>query len=528
MMLLNSILNYNVIEFWSNSDNHLKCIQFYVSSGLESYCPNLGTFGLVANPTWREKSLSLIAAAQTTENNLVWRKPEGGDDNVSPTASADINDTDPSSNEPNVFTVESISLPIKTEMAVKVVDDASGMTFLVGYSINSVEYTPEKGKFALSIATALYHMTSIKFRDELDVKLQVPRKFSTGAIAMSSYLSSTRLTATPDRSDIKRIEEVPELDLSALGDGGYCFPVDLLGSMDFGKEDIYFEVFRSLKQVSSGTHSVIYKGLFRGKDVVIKMISEKAQDNPIAVAEFEMEHNILARIKHSNIIRYLGSGREPRHFLVLEYLGGGMLHDILHKNDASLTYRLFRRHRVPNTKLMRVAKNLAAAIHYLHYEVHPNATIIHRDIKPENIAISADGEVKLIDFGLATCVKRNSEPNDVYEMTGMTGSLRYMAPEVALGEPYCEKADVYSFAIVLWQLASDKIPFENMKKNDFMTLVVQENERPRIDKSWNTQFSDLLRACWDRDQNKRPTSTEVLRVLSEMLEAREKEKKHHH
>ena len=73
-------------------------------------------------------------------------------------------------------------------------------------------------------------------------------------------------------------------------------------------------------------------------------------------------------------------------------------------------------------------------------------------MKPENIAFTIDDNVKLIDFGLSTCVKKRMSLNDVYQLTGNTGSLRYMAPEVALKLPYNEKVDVYSFGIILWQM----------------------------------------------------------------------------
>ena len=68
--------------------------------------------------------------------------------------------------------------------------------------------------------------------------------------------------------------------------------------------------------------------------------------------------------------------------------------------------------------------------------------------------------LKLFDFGLCTCVKKHDDDTQTYEMTGNTGSLRYMAPEVALKQPYNEKADVYSFGIMVWQMARDRIPYK--------------------------------------------------------------------
>ena len=83
-------------------------------------------------------------------------------------------------------------------------------------------------------------------------------------------------------------------------------------------------------------------------------------------------------------------------------------------------------------------------------------------MKPDNIAFAADGTLKIFDFGLCTCVRKRVSSNDseAYEMTGNTGSLRYMAPEVALQQPYDKRADVYSFGIIVWQMARGKLPFK--------------------------------------------------------------------
>ena len=94
------------------------------------------------------------------------------------------------------------------------------------------------------------------------------------------------------------------------------------------------------------------------------------------------------------------------------------------------------------------------------------------DLKPDNVGFTSDGTLKLFDFGLCTCVKTHSDPNDVYEMTGNTGSLRYMAPEVALRKPYNEKVDVYSYGIMVWQMARDRVPFKGLSKTGLTIYTV--------------------------------------------------------
>jgi serine/threonine protein kinase len=139
------------------------------------------------------------------------------------------------------------------------------------------------------------------------------------------------------------------------------------------------------------------------------------------------------------------------------------------------------------------------------------------DLKPDNIGFTAEGHFKLFDFGLVTCVKSRQSANDSYAMTGFTGSLRYMAPEVALCKPYTEKVDVYSFGILLWQMARDRIPFKGMNKEEFMKAVVNDNERPKLDSSWPVGFSSLLTSCWNKDPLKRPTFEAILKELDLLL-----------
>ena len=131
-------------------------------------------------------------------------------------------------------------------------------------------------------------------------------------------------------------------------------------------------------------------------------------------------------------------------------------------------------------------------------------------MKPDNVGFTADGTLKLFDFGLCTCVKTTSSPGDVYEMTGNTGSLRYMAPEVALRKSYNEKVDVYSYGIMAWQMARDRVPFKGLSKIEFFSTVVNGENRPSLDKSWPARFSALLEACWNRDYRKRPSFREIV------------------
>lgn len=139
-------------------------------------------------------------------------------------------------------------------------------------------------------------------------------------------------------------------------------------------------------------------------------------------------------------------------------------------------------------------------------------------MKPDNVGFAADGSIRLFDFGLSTCVKKRQYCTQQYKMTKCTGSLRYMAPEVALGKPYSEKVDVFSYSMVLWQMAKGIQPFcEIHQKNEFLNTIIKNDERPQVDKQWPKEFSNLLTRCWDTNPEKRPCFKNIVEYLEILL-----------
>ena len=156
----------------------------------------------------------------------------------------------------------------------------------------------------------------------------------------------------------------------------------------------------------------------------------------------------------------------------------------------------------------------------LHFFDHSFFYSFLTDLKPDNIGFTLDGDLKVFDFGLCTCVRQRGKCVLSYEMTGNTGSLRYMAPEVALRQSYSEKVDVYSYGVILWQMASDTTPFKGLTKTEFMRRIIRGGERPKIPVLWPSQFGSLLRACWDHDPRIRPSFEKVVLLLDIMMKSR--------
>lgn len=125
------------------------------------------------------------------------------------------------------------------------------------------------------------------------------------------------------------------------------------------------------------------------------------------------------------------------------------------------------------------------------------------------------GDVKLFDFGLAKELDPSlkSGISELYELSGNTGSLRYMAPEVARSEPYNLSADVYSFGLLLWQVCSLDLPYDGMNRQDHAELVVHGNERPQLDSSWSTPLRILMKRAWEPDPLVRPSMDSIYKIL---------------
>jgi tRNA A-37 threonylcarbamoyl transferase component Bud32 len=433
-------------------------------------------------------------------------------------------------------TKEDVTFPVETEVIHPYLTENDIPSYVIGYTRAVIDFTPIKIKYMSLICEAAV-IAANNFHDEneddaeLDNKIFKPRE-------LTAYGSSLNLA---DLNDEEALEmgcwsthgtrklggshnpDVPEPEFGIPPTwepvDAYSFPVADIPAASLIPDNLTFEHFHDLKHLADGSNSNVYTAKYKGEQVIVKIITEKAKTNKVAVHEFDVEHGMLARFNHPHIIRLLGAGRHPRRFIVLEYLGGGSLNSVLGEREkkTGLANKFFKKSTFTYGTLLNMAKDIADAFHYLHTNVHEGCTVIHRDIKPDNIGFTSDGEVKLFDFGLCTCVKKRSTANECYEMTGNTGSLRYMAPEVAMRQPYNEKTDVYSFGILLWQMAKDKTPFKGMNRNDFMNRVVKKGERPKIDKSWTPEFVQLLESCWHQDQSQRPTFEMICHTLTRLI-----------
>jgi len=303
-----------------------------------------------------------------------------------------------------------------------------------------------------------------------------------------------------------------------------CSSLDSLA--DSEEFQIQWEQLHDIEYLTSGGSSTIYTATHNDEHVIIKKVSSELEFDKIYIDELENELRILSSIDHPHIVKFKGAGfnREGRRFIVLERLHGGTLKRTL-EFDSKLSdqkrqfWKNKKDKKLSMEDALKYARAIADALSFCHSAAMPGCMVLHRDLKPDNIGFTVAGvdrQLKIFDFGLSRILKDSSSlSDDVYEMSGGTGSLRYMAPENARNESYNHKADVYSFGIILWELLSLKRSFAGCPLDEFKDVVIHGGIRPPINKKWPTEIKNLIVNCWSVDIGKRPTFQQVVTILDD-------------
>lgn len=165
------------------------------------------------------------------------------------------------------------------------------------------------------------------------------------------------------------------------------------------------------------------------------------------------------------------------------------------------------------SRVNQAGLGIAHALDFLHQH-----GIVYRDLKPANVGFAYDGVVKLFDFGLARSVPKADRSNTL-RLSGNAGTARYMSPEVMTSSDYSLPADVYSFAILLWEICTLERPYGNYSSlEQFSNNTCKSHERPSEGKIACPQLRSLLRSCWDPDPWARPTFPLIVQGLYAALD----------
>ena len=248
-----------------------------------------------------------------------------------------------------------------------------------------------------------------------------------------------------------------------------------------------------------------------GREVALKVVSENFAHDPDRVARFHREAQLLATLNHPHIATIYGleeSGGSQ--FLVMELVDGETLAERLSSvgrvqgsGPAGL----------PVDEALAIARQVADALQAAHEK-----GIIHRDLKPANIALTADGQVKVLDFGLAKALGpadaghsdtpgASASPTLSLAATQagvILGTAAYMSPEQAKGKPVDKRSDVWAFGCVLYEMLAGKRAFEGEDASETMAFVMaREPDWSALSADVPSPIRALLRRCLEKDRRKR-------------------------
>ncbi|BBN11856.1 protein MpMAPKKK12 [Marchantia polymorpha subsp. ruderalis] len=255
-------------------------------------------------------------------------------------------------------------------------------------------------------------------------------------------------------------------------------------------------------RIGEGSCGTVYRATWLGSDVAVKLFSGQAYC-PEVLDEFRQEVSIMKAMRHPNVLLFMGAITEPRHMsIVTEFVPRGSLFRILHRSGQGLSWN----------RRLAMALDIALGMNYLHNRSPP---ILHRDLKSSNLLVTEHWRVKVGDFGLSRLkssryLTRNSDK----------GTAQWMAPEVLRDEPYSEKSDVYSFGIILWELATRKIPWGEMSILEVVGAVGMLDRRLDMPEEVDIQYVELTEACWSSDSTIRPSFSNVVSRLKHLIKMR--------
>jgi len=177
------------------------------------------------------------------------------------------------------------------------------------------------------------------------------------------------------------------------------------------------------------------------RQVAVKVLRSDLARDPSFVARFRKEALAAAGLNHPGIVAVYDSGEEPAPYIVMELVSGHTLRELIHKGE-----------RVPLKRSLEIGEGILAALEYSH-----ERGIVHRDIKPANIMITDQGDVKVMDFGIARALADLGAT--LTNTWNIVGTAQYLSPEQALGEVADLRSDIYSTGCLLYEVLTGKPPF---------------------------------------------------------------------
>ncbi len=262
--------------------------------------------------------------------------------------------------------------------------------------------------------------------------------------------------------------------------------------------------YKIIDKLGEGGMGEVYRGhdTQLGRDVAIKVLPDLFIEDEERLARFEREARMLAALDHANIAAIYGLEEvDGKRFLIMQLADGETLQERIKRGP------------IPIQDSMKIARQIAEALESAHAK-----GIIHRDLKPANVKVDGQGQVKVLDFGLAKAIEGDpttsgshpslmESPTLTAQMTGagvLLGTAAYMSPEQARGEAADKRADLWAFGVVLWEMLTGNQLFVGKTMSDTLAGVLRDE--PSLDAlphETPASVRRLLRRCLEREVHER-------------------------
>jgi serine/threonine-protein kinase len=305
-----------------------------------------------------------------------------------------------------------------------------------------------------------------------------------------------------------------------------------MGEASFGK-------YRLIAELGHGGMADVFLAVVAGpagsgfsKLTVIKRLRQNLAEEPEFVEMLVDEARISARLNHPNVVQTNEVGSVGNaYFLAMEYLDGQPFHRIQHRatqfaQKAAAGATVMDGAADPASSLVLptdpfprecqylVLLDTLAGLHHAHELADYDGTslqIVHRDVTPHNVFVTYEGQVKVVDFGIAKAVGRASETRQGV----VKGKVRYMAPEQAIGQPVDRRADVFSVGVMLWEAATGRRLWKDMDDLNIVQALVGGNVKssPReVDPTVPEGIDRICKKALAHDRNERYATAEDFRI----------------
>ncbi|AQK59738.1 probable serine/threonine-protein kinase SIS8 isoform X1 [Zea mays] len=267
---------------------------------------------------------------------------------------------------------------------------------------------------------------------------------------------------------------------------------------DIAEYEIPWEDLDIGERIGLGSFGEVYRADWNGTEVAVKKFLDQDLSG-VSLEQFKCEVRIMSRLRHPNVVLFLGYvTQSPNLSILTEYLPRGSLYRLLHRPNS----------RIDEVRRLKMAFDVAKGMNYLHSS-HP--TIVHRDLKSPNLLVDKNWVVKVSDFGMSRL-----KHHTFLSSKSTAGTPEWMAPEVLRNEPSNEKCDVYSFGVILWELATMRVPWSGLNPMQVVGAVGFQNRRLEIPKDVDPQVASIISSCWDSDPSKRPSFSQLLSPLKQL------------